>query len=145
MILVILTHECVNRGDMEADGRLVVRTTEACMGAAGSLESEDDVALARDRIRRFAVDSKVVVVPEDVWLRVRGCGTGRGERIAFLLGLGDNATHWAARFWCKGHLGNVLGSSHRCRVLFIVVVVVVVRVLRSHVSATPDDNHPLHL
>lgn len=108
---------------MEADGRLVVRTTEACMRAAGSLESEDDVALARDRIRLFAVDSKVVVVPEDVGLR--GCGTGRGERIAFLLGLGDNATHWAARFWCKGHLRNVLGSSRQCRVRFIVVVVVV--------------------
>ena len=83
--LIILTHECVNGRDMEAGGRLAVRTTDVCMGAASSLQSEDDVALARDRVRLFAVGSKVVVVPEDVWLR--GCGTrcqwtgGRGERI----------------------------------------------------------------
>ena len=53
-------------------------------GTASSPKSEDDVALARDWIRRFAVGSQVVVMPEDVWLR--GCGTRwtawRGERIA---------------------------------------------------------------
>jgi hypothetical protein len=52
---------------------LAVRIMNACMGAASSLESEDDVALARDWIRLFAVDGKVVVVPDDVWLR--SCGT----------------------------------------------------------------------
>ena len=102
------------------------------MGAASSLQSENDVALTRDRIGLFAVDSKVVVVPEDVWLR--GCGTrwtsGRTERIALVLGLGDNATHWAARFRCKGHLGYV----SRCGRRSVVVVVVVARELRSHVS-----------
>jgi len=36
---------------------------------AGSLESEDYVALARDWIGLFAVDSEVGIVPEDVWLR----------------------------------------------------------------------------
>jgi hypothetical protein len=49
-------------------------------GTASSLESEDDVALARDGIRLFAVGSQVVVVPEDVWLR--GRGTRWSERIA---------------------------------------------------------------
>jgi hypothetical protein len=91
-------------------GWLAVRTTDVCMGAASSLQSEDDVALARDWIRLFAVDGEVVVVPEDVWLR--GCGTwwagGRCERIGSVLGLGDNAAHWAARLWCKGHLRYVL-------------------------------------
>lgn len=87
---VAVTASCQNNGNM------------IYMGPANSLESEDDVALARDWIRLFAVDSEVAVVPEDVWLR--DCGTrtgGRGERL--LLGLGDNAAHWAARFRCKGH------------------------------------------
>jgi hypothetical protein len=120
------------------------------MGAASSLESEDDVAQARDWIRLFAVDSKVVVVPEDVWLR--GCGTWwTGGRVE-VLGLGDNAAHWAARFWCKGHLRNVLEAA-------VSVVALVAdlssyplyrrrrrrpRATQSRVS-TPDDNHLLHL
>jgi hypothetical protein len=56
-----------------------------------------------------------------------------------VLGLGDNATHWAARFWCKCHLETFSERPPICRrVLDIVVVVVVVpfvvRVLPSHVS-----------
>jgi hypothetical protein len=89
------------------------KITDVCMGAAGSLESEDDVAQARDWIRLFAVDSKVVVVPEDVWLR--GCGTGWTGGGVEVLGLRDNAAHWAARFWCKGHLRNVLEAVVRRR------------------------------
>jgi hypothetical protein len=97
-----------------------VRTKEAT-GARqlSSLESENDVALARDWIRLFAVDSAVVVVPEDVWLRGRGAG-GRAEGIALVLGLGDNAAHWAARFRCEGHSEN----NPRKTVHPVVVVVV---------------------
>jgi hypothetical protein len=47
---------------------------------ASSLESEDDVAMARDWIRPFAVGGQVVVVPEDVWLG--GGGTRWTESIA---------------------------------------------------------------
>lgn len=63
------------------------------------------MALARDWIRLFAVDGEVDVVPEDVWLRGRGARWAAGgiEEIALILGLGDDAAHWAARFWCEGH------------------------------------------
>lgn len=93
------------------------------------------MALTRDRIRLFAIDGQVVVVPEDVWLR--GCGTWWTESIAQVLGLGDNAAHWAARFWCKCHSRNVLERPPICRRVVVVVVAVVVRVLPSHVSAPP--------
>lgn len=125
-----------------------MRTTDVCIGeqVCSSLESDDDVALARDWIRLFAVDGKVVVVPEDVWLRV--CGTrwtcGRGKRIALVLGLGDNAAHGAARFGCKGHLNE---KKYVLKAVADLSSVVVYRLyrrrrlspgeLRSHVSVSP--------
>ena len=96
---------------MEGTWRLVgCGENNGSRGSRGSsLKSEDYVSLARDWIRLFVVDSEVVVVPEDVWLRDRGArwAGGRVEAIALMLGLGDNAAHRAARFRCEGHFGTI--------------------------------------
>lgn len=63
-----LTHESVNRRDVEAGG-LTVKTRRSGGKAASSLESNNYVALARDWICLFAVGGKVVIVPKDVGLR----------------------------------------------------------------------------
>jgi hypothetical protein len=75
--------------------------------AAGSLKSNDYVALTRDGIRFFAVDAEVFVMPENVWLGGGGGAWrtgGRGKVVVLILGLRDNAAHWAARFRCESHL-----------------------------------------
>jgi hypothetical protein len=74
--------------------------------ATDALESHDYVSLARDRIGLFAVDSEIVVAPEDVRLRSR---RGRWWRwwakgITLRPSLRDNATHWTTRFRSERHL-----------------------------------------
>ena len=62
-----MTHERINGRDMKTNGPTV--RTEVPQKEGGSLESNDYVTFARDRICLFAVDGEVGIVPKDVGLR----------------------------------------------------------------------------
>ena len=77
-------------------------TTE--LNDADALENNDDVPLARDGVRDFAVHREILVSPEHLWggRSNREIGCSRSVRWGVHCG-GDYTTHRTSRFGCEGH------------------------------------------
>lgn len=114
---------CVEGGGKKRDVRgCRGRGREGCgeMRRAGesgeeesALECNDNVALARHRIRLFAVGSEVLVPPQDLRLTRPLAKRRRRHRRVHLGSLsgGDDAAHWASWLWCETHRRQMLLSS----------------------------------